>query len=76
MECDYFEFDDSSEIRTVYEDVKIYLGENYEEISIPRPNVGHPADIIHDFQQVRNWAAYALIEMSKIEIKKSIENTF
>ncbi|XP_058045325.1 integral membrane protein 2C-like [Ahaetulla prasina] len=51
LECDYFEFDDSSEIRTVYEDVKIYLGEDYEEISIPRPNVGHPADIIHDFQQ-------------------------
>ncbi|XP_007437222.1 integral membrane protein 2C isoform X1 [Python bivittatus] len=51
LECDYFEFDDSSEIRTVYEDVKIYLGEDYEEISIPRPNIGHPADIIHDFQQ-------------------------
>lgn len=54
MECDYFEFDDSSETRTVYEDVKIFLGEEYEEISIPRPNFGHPADIIHDFQQVRN----------------------
>ncbi|XP_063162800.1 integral membrane protein 2C-like [Candoia aspera] len=51
LECDYFEFDDSSEIRTVYEDVKIYLGEDYELISIPRPNIGHPADIIHDFQQ-------------------------
>ncbi|XP_026550824.1 integral membrane protein 2C-like isoform X2 [Notechis scutatus] len=51
LECDYFEFDDSSEIRTVYEDVKIFLGEDYEEISIPRANVGHPADIIHDFQQ-------------------------
>uniref|UniRef100_A0A670JMU2 Integral membrane protein 2 n=1 Tax=Podarcis muralis TaxID=64176 RepID=A0A670JMU2_PODMU len=65
MLCQLFYVDELREQLELHENVRIYLGENYEQISIPMPHFGEsdPADIIHDFQ--RGLTAYLDISLDK-----------
>ncbi|XP_061492702.1 integral membrane protein 2C [Rhineura floridana] len=65
LECDLSYVDEFREQLELRENVRIYLDEDYEQISVPKSRFGEsdPADIIHDFQ--RGLTAYLDITLDK-----------
>uniref|UniRef100_A0A8C2V2Y8 Integral membrane protein 2 n=1 Tax=Chinchilla lanigera TaxID=34839 RepID=A0A8C2V2Y8_CHILA len=77
--CGVFYEDSLSQVRTrmeLEEDVKIYLEENYERISVPLPRFGDgdPADIIHDFQRRGTYVPQTYITQEDMVVKEPISD--